>query len=81
MFNKKNQYKKGKEKKKISIPILQEGALVDEPIEQLIKKFAEKNKSFIRTIVENHFVRGQIEASEGKITRIKLVDLNSKDTT
>ena len=54
---------------------------MDEPIEQLIKKFAEKNKSFIRTIVENHFVRGQIEASEGKITRIKLVDLNSKDTT
>jgi len=60
---------------------LQEGALVDEPIEQLIKKFAEKNKSFIRTIVENHFVKGGFEASEGKITRIELVDLNSKDTT
>jgi len=79
LFNKKNQYKKGKEKKKISIPILQEGALVDEPIEQLIKKFAEKNKSFIRTVVENHFVRGLIETSEGKITRFNIDKSHSKD--
>ena len=51
----------------------------DGTIKELAQKFGEKNASFIRWIMENHFTRGEFESSQGKITKYHFSDVKSKE--
>ena len=48
-------------------------------IEDLVKKFLEKNPSFIRYVMENHHVKFEGESSQGKITKLIYKEIHSKE--
>jgi hypothetical protein len=48
--------------------------------DDLLKRFGEKNPSFVREIMENHFAKGDYESSQGRITRHKR-ELHSREDT
>ena len=41
----------------------------EDTIKELGSKFAEKNPTFIRTIMEHHWTKGSYETSQGRVTR------------
>lgn len=51
----------------------------DDSIKTLVLKFAEKNPTFIRLIMEMHYTKGEFESSQGKIIRFNFDKINAKE--
>jgi len=43
----------------------------EDSFQELLRRFGEKNPSFVRVVMENHFTKGEYESSQGKVVRWK----------
>ena len=50
----------------------------EDKFQALLQRFGEKNPSFVRVAMENHFTKGEYETSQGKVVRWKY-QANSKE--
>lgn len=48
-------------------------------LEELLKKFGEKNASFVRNVMENHHLKADVEASQGTITKVIYKEIHTKE--